>query len=177
MKYLKSLLAICLLGLLFYSCVKKANYPDYPVITYNNFIPFCTGSNTDSAYLLVNFTDGNGAIGYSQTEASSPDFYILPEIYFYTGKFEPLINTITGDTIKYSYVIPDITPSGKDKELNGIIQINLENFIQSQISVLAEDTTFAKKTNAHKLQFVVWMFDRNGNKSNVITTPTVYSCQ
>ncbi|HTB30756.1 MAG TPA: hypothetical protein VK808_01950, partial [Bacteroidia bacterium] len=79
MKYFRTFLIICVLGLLYASCTKKENYPIIPAITYNSFTPFCSGSTTDSAYLRVNFTDGDGDIGYPQSDASAPnDFYIVP---------------------------------------------------------------------------------------------------
>jgi len=181
MKYLRTFSIICILGLLYSSCVKKENYSIIPAITYNSFIPFCSGSTTDSAYLRVNFTDGDGDIGYPQGDVSAPkDFFVVPYIYVYSTKsFQPITNTTnnTVDTVMFSYLIPNITPSGSDKELNGIIQINLEDFIQEDISSLVTNPTFNSIANVHELQFQVWIFDRAGHKSNVITTPVVYSCQ
>lgn len=174
MKYLRTFAIICLLGLLYTSCVKKANYPDIPQITYNSFTPYCSGATTDSALLRINFTDGNGDIGYSQELGAPNDLYIIPLVYVYATKsFQPIIESGT-DTLTFPYSIPDITPAGSDKELNGIIQINFENFLQQQISDL---TGFSGVANLHELQFEVWMYDRAGNKSNVLITPTVYTCQ
>ncbi len=173
-KYLGVLSIACLLGLLYSSCVKKENYSIIPAITYNNFQAFCSGVKTDSAYLRVNFTDGDGDIGYPQADPSAPsDFYILPLIYnTTTGKYDTLkVLTTSGDSvITYNYRIPYITPSGTNKALNGIIQINLENLIQ----YLGNYTL--PQHNTYQLQFGVWIYDRAGHKSNVLTTPTVYAC-
>jgi hypothetical protein len=178
MKYLRTFSIICFLGLLFSTCTKKENYPDYPVITYNNWEPFCSGSTTDSAYLLVNFTDGNGAIGYPSEDASAPnDFYIVP-LFDSAGIFKSLsVSTQTGgdSSITFPYQIPDITPSGSDKELNGIIQINLETAIQAIIQIPVD--LASRGFVAGTFRFEVWMYDRAGNKSNVLITPTVYTCQ
>jgi len=173
MKYLKSFTTIVILGLLYTSCVKKENYPDVPVITFNSFTFFGSGTTTDSALLRVNFTDGNGAIGYPAGQEGAPnDFFVRPMLYYYSTKtFLPIIIDTSGnnDTLTYPYAIPDITPVGSDKELNGIIQINLENAIQG-ISYLATD--LAPYANVSEYQFQVWMYDRNGNKSNILITPT-----
>ena len=149
MKYFKTFTIICILGLLYSSCVKKANYPDVPVITYNSYIPFVTGSNIDSAYLRVNFTDGNGDIGYpSQQENVPPNFYVEILVYVY--------NTNTYDSVTISpYNVPYITPTGSDKELNGIIQINFEGLLQSR--VIDPLSKFKPGyLNLDNLQFKVW---------------------
>jgi len=174
MKYFKTLVFICSIGLLYTSCVKKANYPISPVITYNSFTPFCSGSSTDSAFLRINFTDGNGDIGYPSQQANvTPNLYIVPLIYVYAqGAYFPIISD--GDTITFSYNVPYITPVGSDKELSGIIQVNFEKFIQEYIS---SDTAFNAVANIHQLEFKVWLFDRAGNKSNVLVTSRCYTCQ
>ncbi len=174
MKYFRTFFFICILGLFYTSCVKKENYPDYPVITFNSFTPFCTGNKTDSAYLRVNFTDGNGDIGYPAGESGiTPDFYIIPMVDS-AGTFKPLQYTspYTGhDTVfTFDYQIPDITPTGSDKELNGIIQINLENAIQTISSLSIPNINFTY------LEFQVWIYDRAGNKSNVLVTPPRTTC-
>jgi hypothetical protein len=174
MKYLRTFTIICVLGLLYSSCVKKANYPDIPQITFNSFTPFCSGSVTDSAYLRINFTDGNGDIGYSQQLGAPTDFYAIPLVYVYATKsFQPLI--LGGDTVKFPYSIPNITPMGNDKELNGIIQINFENFLQEYLANNA--AAFSSAANLYNIEFQVWLYDRSGNKSNVIITPPRSICE
>lgn len=180
MKYFRTFSFICLLGLLYASCVKKENYPDIPAITYNSFTTYCDAvvpTKTDSAFLRVNFTDGNGDIGYpAGQEGVAPDFFIIPmNLNTLTGKYDTIVipssNTGNDTTLSFSYQIPNITPTGSDKELNGIIQINLEN----AISVITEVPI--PNHNVNSLQFKVWMFDRAGNKSNVLITPAnLHSC-
>jgi hypothetical protein len=170
-KYLGSLAFICFMGLFYSSCVKKENYPDVPVLSYHNFIPFCSGATTDSAYLQVNFTDGNGDIGQTGLPYN---FFVEPMLYVATTNTYDTITPLGSDTaIKYAYSIPNITPTGSDKELNGIIQINLESLIsyltQSFASLLPNIVYY-------KLEFRVWMYDRAGNKSNLLVTPPVQIC-
>jgi hypothetical protein len=170
-KYLRTFTIICFMGLLYTSCVKKANYPDVPVITYNSFTPYGGGSITDSALLRINFTDGNGAIGDGQTI----DLYIVPLIYIKASQtFQPIFSS-PGDTQKFPYVIPNITPSGSDKELSGIIQINFENYLQDEVSILASNPAVAAVADPYSLEFEVWLYDRAGNKSNVLITPNVHT--
>jgi len=174
MKYLRTFIIILIFGLLYSSCVKKANYPDVPAITYNSFTPFCSGSTTDSAYLRVNFTDGNGDIGYPAGQEGVPNnFFVEPLIYNVTTHTYDTVSLLGSDSaLKLPYSVPYITPTGNDKELNGIIQINLEGLISeitsgfSSISIL----------QYYNLEFKVWMYDRSGNKSNVLITPPVQIC-
>jgi hypothetical protein len=174
-KYLGSLAFICFLGLLYSSCVKKANYPDIPAITYNGFTPFCSGAKTDSAYLRVNFTDGNGDIGYPQGQEGAPnDFFVEPMLYVATTNTYDTVTVSGSDTaLKFSYTIPNITPTGSDKELNGIIQINLESLISN---VTQSFSVFLPNIVYYQLEFRVWIYDRAGNKSNVLITPPVQIC-
>jgi hypothetical protein len=67
----------------------------------------------------------------------------------------------TPSIVQSTFKIPDVTPSGKDKSLTGIIRIDMENWTQGL--PIAGDT----------LQFNVWMFDRAGHKSNVLPVPGV----
>lgn len=158
------------MALLYSSCVKKENYPNVPVITFNSYQPFLSGLTVDSAYLRVNFTDGNGNIGYpSQQTGVNPDFYIVAMVYVNSTKTYDSLYT-------FPYLVPDITPTGSDKELNGIIQINLEGAIQNNILDLASEFP-AGYANFYDIEFKIWMFDRAGNKSNVLITPPINPLQ
>jgi len=175
MKFFRNFILICLLGLLYSSCAKKENYPDVPVISYNNFAAYYAGSNNsiDSTILTINFTDGNGDIGYPSQETNvKPDLYVLPLIlYTRTNSYGPfLVNN--NDSVIFPYNIPYITPVGNDKELSGLIKINMGSFLQQYIidEFLADKNLF-DSANPHMMEFKVWMYDRAGNKSNVLTTP------
>jgi hypothetical protein len=172
MNHLRYFFLFAVIGFCLSSCVKKANYSDIPYITYNSFSPFCSGSTTDSAYLRVNFQDGDGDIGYDAQDASAPfDFYVM-ELVNYNGTYVGYPYLQLHDSLIFSYHIPYITPTGKDKSLNGIIQINLESNLQNSIP-----PTTIPGYNFHNVEFQVWIFDRAGNKSNVITTPPLTLCQ
>lgn len=175
MKFFRNIILISLLGLLYSSCAKKENYPDVPVISYNSFNYYTSVPPTsDSAILTINFTDGNGDIGYPSGETEAPpDLYITPLIYYYTTKTYRPVPTTNGDTVPYSYTIPTITPTGNDKELSGLIKINMGNFIYINIDQVFLKDTILKDTMADPtmMKFRVWMFDRAGNKSNVLITP------
>lgn len=175
MKFFRNFIIICLFGLLYSSCVKKQNYPDVPVITYNNFAAYYEAPSNaiDSAIITINFTDGNGDIGYPLQETNVPqDLYVVPLIYYYRTKSYGPFLTNNNDTTTFSYTIPYITPVGNDKELSGIIKINTEDFLQRWIfGIFAQYQNLYDSANPHNMEFKIWIYDRAWNKSNVLITP------
>ena len=159
MRFLYSITLFLIGSLVFSSCAKKETFSIIPAITFKSL----TSNNLDSAIMEVNFTDGDGDIGYLGNLAEAqPDFFIeylrdsagafVPMLIDNGSGFVPVMNT---------QKIPDVTPAGKDKSLTGTIRVNMENWTQGL--PIAGDT----------LEFNVWIFDRAGHKSNVITTPEV----
>lgn len=172
MKSIRFYIFICLLFLLHSSCTRQTTYPDTPIISYNSFTPFYFGSSAkiDSAYLRINFTDGNGDIGYPAQQENAPhNFYAIALLYTYKTK--------TYDSfVPFMYNIPDITPSGSNKALKGIIQINLESFLQQYVNdVFIQNPSFDTVADQHNIEFKVWLYDRMGNKSNILITSPIYT--
>ena len=154
-------MSVILLGLL--GCVKKPSYPIVPVITFQSMVVNSNGSAT----LKVNFTDGDGDIGYPNDETGAPPDFIL-EVQqqdasgnYYTITEPGIINNPgTGDTTVFQYHIPDITPDGKYKALSG----------QIQIALTSSNWYIADNINE---RLVVWITDRAGHVSNRVITPAV----
>ncbi|MGP8214580.1 MAG: hypothetical protein ACLQQ4_03355 [Bacteroidia bacterium] len=162
---------VVLLVLGFTSCMKQENYPDFPVITYKNFI-----INPDStAFLQVNFTDGNGDLG-NNSNGAPPDFYVemlYDSIADNIDHFKPILipgtvpstDSLLGDTVASTYTIPDITPTGNNKELSGEIQV--------QMTKGDYYFTLSGVTIPNRYEYRVWLVDRAGHVSNRITTPVI----
>jgi hypothetical protein len=159
MRFLYSITAFLLCVILLSSCQKQESFSNIPAITFKSL----TVKNANSAILEVNFTDGDGDIGYvGNPENAQPNFFI--EYYRDSASiFVPMIFYVTAvpSIAEPSYTIPDVTPAGKNKSLTGTIKINMENLTQGL--PIVGDT----------LQFNVWLFDRAGHKSNVLTTPQI----
>lgn len=179
-KIISFAIAAVLFCILFNSCEKNNNSSPYPVISYNNLIQYCTGSISkdsvtvveDSAVLIINFSDGNGDIGYPSSDENAPfDFYIQQYYLNRNDSIIPIITTDGGDVI-LPYHIPDITPSGADKSLTGEIKILLTypnvDYLANTKNPIARGATICYK---------VWIYDRSGNKSNVVTTPLFTLCK
>lgn len=171
MKFFSSILftAIIILGIS--SCAKKENYSNIPAITFKNAIVYTPG---DSLAIQINFTDGDGDIGYATGDTSAPyDCYLEYMIdtghngnYVTETTSNPIPKVTTGDTIVYPYLIPYITPTGSNKSLNGEIQIMIHS----------ENWRYTVPPIANvgfNIEFKVWIIDRAGHVSNRIVTPPI----
>jgi hypothetical protein len=145
------------------SCIKKDEYSPVPSIEFKDFVK----RGTDSADFIITFKDGDGDIGLNQWDttgsysSTSPYYYNLVMKYFYKksdGTFEQFVLP-GGDTLVYSYRMPDITPQGQNKALSGEIMVNM----------LAPYYYPGHTT----IRFDVYIYDRELNKSNVVTTPEI----
>lgn len=142
------------------SCVKEKSFPPQPVIEFKKFTLY----GNDSADCIIKFKDGDGDIGILEGDTISDDD--LKMKYFYKasdGTFQPYDEdpgTAAFDTLFYSYRVPNITPDGQYKALDGEIKIKL------RAAPLFNPT--------HTLvKFEITLTDRAGNKSNMVTTDEI----
>ncbi|MES2592314.1 MAG: hypothetical protein V4608_10545 [Bacteroidota bacterium] len=138
------------------SCVKEKQFPPQPVIKFEKF----TAYGNDSADCIITFQDGDGDIGILPGDAISPDDLKMKYLYKGPGNvFMPVdssFGTTQFDTLFYSYRVPNITPDGQYKALDGEIKIKLRT------APLFGPHTVVK--------FEIVLKDRAGNKSNMVTT-------
>lgn len=160
------------LVLLFSDCTQKFNYniipsitfKDYQLLTYNNSVH-------DSALkLTVSFIDGDGDLGLTQQDTSSPynfgsQYYYNYYAYYYeyvNGKFIQTLPLIDGkpdtnsDTVRYKGRYPDIRSESNNKALKGDIQFSI---------------TGLKPYNSDVIKFSIFIYDRALHKSNTVETP------
>lgn len=135
------------------SCVKKTTYPKTPEIEYQAFYPF----TDESADLQIKFTDGNGDIGVSETDSTRTLFMT----YYYkdtlTGKYRAYYSGLLNDTLRTGYVIKAPSGSYQGKPISGEVSVRLQQFRHSK--------------KIKNVKYVIHLFDKEGNKSNVATTP------
>lgn len=149
--------------LMMFSCKKKEKYPVEPHI---EFISFTKIQNSlgieDKGTLKISFTDGDGDVGLRKEDTLAP--YDSASRFFYNffityyekqkGNYVAVPLSVTNNSR-----IPDLTPDGEDKTLNGEIEITL--FINNPFSQY--DT----------IRFDVGIADRALHESNIITTPDI----
>lgn len=126
------LFSLVILGSL-YSCQKDNEYPIEPEIEFKE-IGYIEG-RTDTANVIISFTDGDGDIGFTKGDTLPPfNFDATTYNYFYYN-----LHLITyykvGDSWEeyefedpygaFGYRIKDLTPIGQNKSLKGTIQVGL----------------------------------------------------
>ncbi len=153
-----SFLTLLSISLLFTSCAKKENLPATPVLTFNSFNQYLNlTAGQDSDIMVVNFTDGNGDVGY----IGEPQNNFFIKMLWDSCHHIKLFNNSGGDSV-FSYQIPNLTPAGSNKQLTGIIKINMNPYVPTGIVNYVQGDT---------ILFDVWLVDRSGIKSNILTTP------
>ncbi len=147
------LFIIILVSFGLYACVKKKSYPKVPEIEYKAFFPYIG----DSADIQLKFTDGDGDIGVSDADTTKTLFIV----YYYkdpvTQKFRAYYSPIFNDTLRTSYIVRSPTDAYKGKPISGEVSVRLQQYRHS--------------STVKNLKYVVYLFDKAGNKSNIFTTP------
>ncbi|MCB0477126.1 MAG: hypothetical protein R2799_04160 [Crocinitomicaceae bacterium] len=157
---------LAILVLLLPSCFDNPNYPDEPVLTYHSFT-----IEGDSADLSVDFTDGNGDIGLSESETQAP--YNVGSYYYYNlyvqywEKHDVLGwipgKDLNGDSIIFKYRIDRILDGNKEKALKGNISVSIEPIFYNPTS-----------PNSDTIKYRIQLIDRALNKSDwVFTDPII----
>lgn len=134
------------------SCTDDETFTATPVITFKTLEKFTASSGADSLLLTFSFTDGDGDIGSPTDDALRRDVFVTL-FEKNNGVFE---EASLGAPL--SYRIPFLEPRGNNKSLKGDIKIVTDYNI-----LRPNDTIFYK----------LYLEDRAGNKSNVITTSTI----
>ncbi len=135
------------------SCVKKTTYPKDPQIEYKDFFPFAG----DSGEIQIKFTDGDGNIG-AQEEDTTRNLFVT---YYYldtiTNAYTGFYDTNFNDTLRTGYVVRAPADSYEGKPISGEVSVRLQQYRHSK--------------KIKNVKYVIYLFDKEGNKSNVVTTP------
>lgn len=158
MKQFKYILPIvAFFGLVFTACVKEKQFPPEPRIEFVGYEKF----SDDSADCIISFKDGDGDIGIVDDDTASDDDFKLKYLYKDTDGifkcFDAIDSTPAMDTLFYSYRVPNITPEGQYKALEGTIRAKL----RSAPLYYPIHTT---------VKFEIRLRDRAGNYSNIVQT-------
>ncbi len=148
-------LLVIIVSLALLSCVKKTTYNTVPEIEYKAFYPYVG----DSALIQIKFTDGDGDIGVSESDSTRTiwiNYYYKDTV---TNKYRAYYNNFTSDSLKTGYVVKAPDNSYKGKPISGEVLITLQQFRHSK--------------KIKDLKYVIYLFDKAGNKSNVVTTPAI----
>ncbi|MEI6748695.1 MAG: hypothetical protein ACOYMF_14100 [Bacteroidales bacterium] len=162
MKTRSKIILICFLfgASVLTSCIKRDEFPIIPAIQWEGYSVMQNAAGNDSlGFLKISYTDGDGNIGLYDWDTVEPykyNFYVK----MFQMKNDSLQEIIFPDSnINFNARIPILTPTGKNKNIKGEIEMLIELYYASPI--LKSDT----------IAFKLYIQDRDLNKSNVIETP------
>jgi hypothetical protein len=167
------LTALCAV-LIWSSCDKSANFPIEPVIEFKSVERF----GNDSAYVTIDFTDGDGDIGLNEFQVDAPYNFVpyngvdstRSENKFYYNLILRHHEFIDGEWIEIPFEstpvtfwrILDLTPSGQDQALEGEIRVTIAPF-PPNIGSLGNDS----------VKYSIELIDRALHESNIVETPLI----
>lgn len=138
------------------------NAPDFPIEPQIEYLGASKQSmtqnslNTDSIFITISFTDGDGDIGGVSAESFNQNIFIK--------------DNRTGENYD-QFRIPEIPPQGASNGISGEITMRLYTtccIFPEEAQAAACDAPIDFPTN--ELTLDIFMTDRAGNMSNVITT-------
>jgi hypothetical protein len=146
------------------SCKKQDEYPVIPAIDFKNIYTEQFNGLDENATIILNFTDGDGDIGYKEAGQNDTIFDNSTSPYYhnYVATLEIFRNNVWKDTALASSLggrIPYLTPEGKNKALKGEIACEIP-----LVGLVADEDTF---------RFKIFIYDRALHKSNDVTTASV----
>lgn len=153
MKHILSCALFTYVAVMLQSCLDKQTASPVPLIAFNDF-----QANKDTANLFLDFTDGDGDIGLTQSDTVAPNNYNCFITYYEKQKGTWVKRDLP---VEFNYRIPIINTTTKKKKLTGIIKIELKPFYYDPFSKF--DT----------IKYELYIVDRAFNKSNVIETPEI----
>jgi len=171
------LIVIILVLLVYSSCRRFEDFPDEPIIKYENFLvenDVETGVTTRGV-LVITYTDGDGNIGLAEWDTLPPYNYgskyyynmIITYFEMHHGEWEETDLVYWNpqdqqfDTLTFNARIPVLTPITGNQAIKGFIQDTL--FLYNPLSEKEYDT----------IKFNVYIIDRLLNESNTVETPTI----
>lgn len=167
----------CFVVLAFEACTKVSNESPIPSLEYNGYSKFKAVNGKDSFIVInINFTDGDGDVGLSESDSVPPFRYGSKYFYNLFAEFYSIENdvpskitssvitpdTLYKDTVNYSQRLKNLTPEGKNKAIKGKIEL-LTPFFLIDLSSSKPDSIF----------YEIVLFDRSLNQSQIIRTPII----
>jgi hypothetical protein len=169
--HLTQFVAALLVFALVSGCVKDQQFSNTPVIRFVSFNQLKDNAGKDSSGVLtLKFMDGDGDVGLSTSDTLPPFnrgslYYFNLFINYFEKQNGTWVKVVTppitpgGDTLNNNSRIPNLTPVGQDKTLEGELKMSLFT-----------NNPFAQWDT---IKYEVSICDRALNRSNQITTPEI----
>ena len=132
-----------LVGVLLLSCEKEEVMSDTPIIDFISISPTTVQEYTDDIIITISYTDGDGDLG-----ENNPD---INNLFVEDNR----------NGIEYKFRIPELSPSGSTITIEGNFNITING------------TGITDESSSQKVDYSIYVKDRAGNKSNIITTSSI----
>ena len=153
------LIALITISLLDFGCTKPPDYPDEPQIEFLSWNRTIVEQETDSLWLNISFTDGDGDIG--DAEDTNEPFVFFTDTRTNLGGFQDV-------------TLPLVPQQGAGNGINGEISVKVIGVCCLNISTPCIPSS---EMQFDTVVYEVYITDQAGNQSNVITTdPVLIRC-
>jgi len=146
--------------LIFASCVSAPDYPDEPFIEFmsmskNTMIQ--NRHNSDSVFVFISFTDGDGDLGYGVSDTMKNVFVTDSRTGFLSDRFKT----------------PEIPPEGANNGISGTLRI----LLYTTCCIFPDNIPPCEKNvpgyPTDTLYYEIYITDRAGHVSNIIRTDDI----
>jgi hypothetical protein len=132
-----------LVGVLLLSCEKEEVMSDTPIIDFISISPTTVQEYTDDIIITISYTDGDGDLG-----ENNPD---INNLFVEDNR----------NGIEYKFRIPELSPSGSTITIEGNFNIKING------------SGITNSSTSQQVNYAIYVKDRAGNKSNIITTSSI----
>lgn len=162
MRYIRTMRTKWMLPGLMLLAACASNEPQFPVepqIEFVSISPAVIKDNVTSFDITIKYKDGDGDLGYEDkyaSERTGADLVLLdlrPEVADPNDEYDGI----------WEYNLPNLTPESRNLSIQGEITLNFPALPLKLDPLKPEE----------KLSFDVYVIDRAGHKSNVITTSEI----
>ncbi len=148
------------------SCREKEEYPEVPNLEFLSFTKLVHPAGYDTlGIMVVSYTDGDGDLGISQYDTSAFNFFVS---YFVMN------NGVLGPGLIYNNQTEQFDTINFNNRFGPLAPDDYEGWIKGEIEDTIKPLFDPRSTKTHDtIQFMVYMTDQAGHKSNTVSTPLI----
>ena len=129
--------------ILLFSCEKEQVISDTPMIEFKSISPTIVQEYSDDIIIAISYSDGNGDLG-----ENNPDIHNL----FVEDNRNGIV---------YQFRIPHLAPDNNSISIDGDFKITING------------SGITDESSNQQVNYAIYVTDRAGNESNIITTSTI----
>ena len=149
---------------LFTACLKPDEFDDIPEITNISFTKNNIHCGTDSVIAIIEFQDGDGDVGTTESTVN---------LYFQESRPDIGLDSV----FLYEFSVHDLEPEGIIKAISGTIDVVVTGGTYCWDTSGGVYCDNAPEVKSNQIVYDVWLYDKSGRKSNVYQTPAIHlSC-